>query len=220
MSRMTTSRTRRGRVDAAAGDVDDRRPGRRAVDGDVERPAERLELVGGGRPVRVGGTSSGRRPCLTRLASFAADVVLPEPCRPTRAMTAGLPLRWNVRSPALSRADELVVDDLHDLLAGVQAPRTSAPTAFLADARDEVLDDLEVDVGLEQGKRISRIAASTSASLIRPRPVRSARVLRRRSLRCRSWESGTPWLKMTGSSGDGPRARVVDEFWPTEALAV
>ena len=56
VSRITVSRTSAaGRVEAAADDVDDRRPGRRPVDGDVERPAEGLELVGRGRPVRVGG---------------------------------------------------------------------------------------------------------------------------------------------------------------------
>ena len=96
-------------------------------------------------------TSSGRRPCLTRWrASLAAEVVLPEPWRPTSAMTAGLPLRWNVRSPAPRSADELVVDDLHDLLAGGQALEDLGADGLLADAGDEVLDDLEVDVRLEQ----------------------------------------------------------------------
>ena len=46
--------------------------------------------------------------------------------------------------------DELVVDDLHDLLAGRQAGEDVGPDRPLADARDEVLDDLEVDVRLEQ----------------------------------------------------------------------
>ena len=44
-----------GGLDATAGDVDDRRPDGRPVDRDVEALAERLELVGGGRAVRVGG---------------------------------------------------------------------------------------------------------------------------------------------------------------------
>ena len=67
-------------------------------------------------------------------------------------MTAGLPWRWNVRSPAPRSVDELVVDDLHDLLAGVQALEDLRPDRLLADAGDEVLDDLEVDVGLEQAQ--------------------------------------------------------------------
>ena len=48
--------------------------------------------------------------------------------------------------------DELLVDDLDDLLAGIQAGEQVGPDGALADARDEVLDDLEVDVGLEQGE--------------------------------------------------------------------
>ena len=47
-------------------------------------------------------------------------------------------------------ADELVVDDLHDLLAGGEALQDLGANRLLADARDEVLDDLEVDVGLEE----------------------------------------------------------------------
>ena len=56
VSRMTVSRVSgRAASSAAAGDVDGLRAGRRAVDRDVERAAERLELVGGGGPVRVRG---------------------------------------------------------------------------------------------------------------------------------------------------------------------
>ena len=67
-------------------------------------------------------------------------------------MTAGLPWRWNVRSPAAEERDELVVDDLHDLLAGGQALEDLGADGPLADAGDEVLDDLEVDVGLEEAE--------------------------------------------------------------------
>ena len=48
--------------------------------------------------------------------------------------------------------DELVVDDLDDLLAGREAFEDLGAERLLADMRDEVLDDLEVDVGLEQGE--------------------------------------------------------------------
>ena len=40
--------------------------------------------------------------------------------------------------------------DLHDLLAGVEALQDVLAARALLDLRDEVLDDLEVDVGLEQ----------------------------------------------------------------------
>ena len=42
------------------------------------------------------------------------------------------------------------MDDLHDLLAGRQALEDVLAERPLADARDEVADDREVDVGLEQ----------------------------------------------------------------------
>ena len=48
--------------------------------------------------------------------------------------------------------DELLVDDLDDLLAGGEALQDLRADRPLADAGDEVLDDLEVDVGLEQRK--------------------------------------------------------------------
>ena len=75
---------------------------------------------------------------------------MPEPWRPTIATTAGLPVQ--VERPVARRQerDELVVDDLDDLLAGGQALEDLRADGALADARDEVLDDLEVDVGLEQ----------------------------------------------------------------------
>ena len=47
---------------------------------------------------------------------------------------------------------QLVVDDLHDLLAGGQALEDVGADRPLADPGDEVRDDLEVDVGLEQGE--------------------------------------------------------------------
>ena len=46
--------------------------------------------------------------------------------------------------------DQLVVDDLDDLLAGVRLSQHLGADGPLAHAADEVLDDLEVDVGLEQ----------------------------------------------------------------------
>ena len=45
---------------------------------------------------------------------------------------------------------QLVVDDLHDLLAGREALQDVLADRALADARDEIPHDLEVDVGLEQ----------------------------------------------------------------------
>ena len=98
-------------------------------------------------------TSSGRRPSLTTCrASLAAVVVLPEPWRPATRMTAGLPCRWNVRSPADRSAISSSLTIADDLLAGGQAAQDVGPDRPLADPRHEVLDDLEVDVRLEQAE--------------------------------------------------------------------
>src|SRR5207237_8133758 len=46
---------------------------------------------------------------------------------------------------------ELLMDDLHDLLAGGEALQDVIAQRLLADACDEVADDGEVDVRFEQG---------------------------------------------------------------------
>ena len=112
--------------------------------------AELLELVDRGRTLQVGGDSPGLRPWPRRCsASFAAVVVLPEPCRPASRIDRELP----EREPGLALAHqsrELVVDDLHDLLARRQALEDLLAKRLLADPSDEVADDGEVDIGLEQ----------------------------------------------------------------------
>src|SRR4029079_7095669 len=47
---------------------------------------------------------------------------------------------------------ELVVDDLHDLLAGREAAQDLRADGLLAAPRDDVFHDLEVDVGVEEGQ--------------------------------------------------------------------
>ena len=112
---------------------------------------ERLELVGGGRAVRVGGDEE--RPA-TELDDVPGE--LGGRGRLARALEADhgddRRVARQVEGPVAGRQerDELVVDDLDDLLAGRQAVEDLVPDRPLADARHEVLDDLEVDVGLEQ----------------------------------------------------------------------
>ena len=53
---------------------------------------------------------------------------------------------------AAEHGHELVVDDLDDLLPGVDAGQDVRAERPFAHARDELLDDLEVDVRLEQGE--------------------------------------------------------------------
>ena len=140
------------RLDAAAGDVDDRTsrpaPGRPGMSS-----ARRASRAGRRRP---DGTGRRRRAaadgpaCTTCRASLAAVVVLPEPWRPTSATTAGLPDRWNVRSPADRSATSSSLTILTTCWPAVRLSSTSCADGPLADPCDEVLDDLEVDVRLEQ----------------------------------------------------------------------
>ena len=140
-------------IEAAPGDGQDVRSGRGAIDGDVERFAERLELVGRGRPIRVGGHEQ-------RSASLFVE--MPSELRGGGGLTRALQTdehdnRRVSGQPEGSIAgrkqrDQLLVDDLHDLLAGRQALEDLGPHGSFTDPGDEVLDDLEVDVGLEQSQ--------------------------------------------------------------------
>ena len=92
----------------------------------------------------------GLRPCLRRAsASFADVVVLPEPWRPASRIDRELAER-ETRLALAHQRRQLVVHDLHDLLAGRQALQDLLAERLLADPCDEVAHDGEVDVGLEQ----------------------------------------------------------------------
>ena len=98
-------------------------------------------------------TSSGLRPSPRRcIAMRAASVVFPEPCTPTMRTVVGPLLGEQQRLLVPPEdLDQLLVDDADDLLAGRDRLQHLGPEGALADAGDEVADDLEVDVGLEQG---------------------------------------------------------------------
>ena len=99
------------------------------------------------------------------------------------AMTAGLPLRWKVRSPADRSATSSSLTILTTCWPADRLSRTSWPMARSRTRAMKSLTTLKLTSASRSARRTSRIAASTSASLIRPRPVRLPRVLRRRSLR-------------------------------------
>ncbi len=142
-----------GGLDALACDLRDRRALGRAIDRDVELAAERLELVGGRRSIRVGRDEH-------RAAALLDDVSceLGGAGRLARTLEAdhgdhrGVAAEVEDAIACPEQLHELVVDDLHDRLAGGQALQDVLPDGLLADAPHEVLDDLEVDVGLEQGE--------------------------------------------------------------------
>ncbi len=140
-----------GRIHPAADDVHDRGADGRAVDRDVEALAQRLELVGGGGPIRIRGDEE-------RAATELDDV--PGELRARGGLARALEadhrddsrVARQVESPIAGRQelDELVVDDLDHLLPRRQAVEDVVADRLLADAGDEILDHLEVDVRLEQ----------------------------------------------------------------------
>ncbi len=79
-------------------------------------------------------------------------MVLPEPCSPAIRITVGgceAKLKRAVSLP--SSAIKLVADDLDHLLGRRERGQDFGADGLGADVLDEVVDDLEVDVGLEQG---------------------------------------------------------------------
>ena len=148
---MTTSLARLARGVEAALDRLDRVLRVGAVDGDLDLAAELLELVDRGRALQVGRDERRLLPSLRSLsASFADVVVLPEPWRPASRITVGGLPNASRESPEPISVRQLLVDDLHDLLAGVEALQDVLAGRALPHLGDEVLDDLEVDVRLEQ----------------------------------------------------------------------
>ena len=84
--------------------------------------------------------------------------------------TGGRPPRSRrLASPPSSRR-QLVVDDLDHLLARGEALQTSSPTARSRTRVDEILDHLEVDVGLEQRQAHLAQGLLDLASVSLPRP--------------------------------------------------
>ena len=114
--------------------------------------AERLQLLHRGGPLKVG----RHQERVTTLA-LEPSGQLGRVGRLTRALQTSHQHdgRWLRRVGdadrlAAERRGQLVVDDLDDLLRGVERPAQLLADAALAHLRHEAFDDLEVDVGLEQ----------------------------------------------------------------------
>ena len=122
-----------------------------AVDGDL-RSARRAARAGRSRPGAAGRRRRGPA-CGPRLRRCERE--LGGGRRLARALEAGEQDHRELaeREPGRAGAHQLgqlVVDDLHDLLAGREALQHLLAERPLAHAGDEVADDREVDVGLEQ----------------------------------------------------------------------
>src|SRR5581483_7811400 len=122
------------------------------VDRDLDLAAELLELRDRRRSLQIGG-DEGRR--LSLLAQEERELAggrrlaraLEAREQDHRRRPAG---KRELRVAAPHRRGQLLVDDLHDLLAGREALQHVLPERAFAHARDEVLDDREVDVRLEE----------------------------------------------------------------------
>ncbi len=121
-------------------------------DGNLELLSELLELVDGGRALQVGGDEGRRMPFLAQ-----EQRELGGRCRLPRALEAREqdhgrrpPGEGDLGASAPHQVGQLLVDDLHDLLAGGEALGQLQAERARLHARDEVLDDLEVDVRLEE----------------------------------------------------------------------
>ena len=115
--------------------------------------SELLELLDGSGPLQVAGGEGDVLVLLRRAAlpSFAQAVVLPEPCRPAIRITVG-PLGAKTRSrpaPPISSVSSSLTA-LITVWPGLSASEISSPASRSLQRGGEVLDDLEVDVGLEQ----------------------------------------------------------------------
>ena len=140
-----------GAVDALAGGDDGVR-GLGAVDGHLQLAPELLELVDGGGSLEVGGDEP--RTLLLVLAQVERELRgggrLAGPLQPAEEHHRRRTSEGEPRVARPHQHGQLVVDDLDDLLARLEALQHVLTERALTDRGDELLDDLEVDVGLEQ----------------------------------------------------------------------
>ena len=119
-------------------------------------------------------TSMGRRPISCNLpASLAAEVVLPEPCRPTRRNVAG---DCPFRSSGVFCEPMSAVNSSRTILTtcwpGVRLRMTSWPSACSRTRCTKSFTTWKLTSASRSASRISRVAVLTSDSVSLPRPRR------------------------------------------------
>ena len=142
------------RLDAVARDGD-RVAARAALEhGHVDLASERLELLDRGRALQVAGHERGLQALLDEQVRELAGGRRLAGALQAAEEDDGRRLggERELRARGSEQLGQLLVDDLHDLLAGCQAREHLLADRALAHGGDERLDHAEVDVGLEQGE--------------------------------------------------------------------
>ena len=141
-----------GELRRVGGDIDRVAAGPLLVDRDADLLAKRLQLVDCGRTVDVGGHEQGIAPLLAQVDGELGGVGrLAASLEPDQHQDLRRPVGRDQPLPVLSQdADQLLVGDTdHGLRRGERVQDILSDGA-LAHGGDEVLGDLEIDVGLEQ----------------------------------------------------------------------
>ena len=122
------------------------------VDRHLDLPAELLQLVDRRRPLEIGGDEARRLPLV--LAEMERELRggrrLARALEPAEEDHDRRAAEDELRVARAHQLGELLVDDLHDLLARLEPLEDVLPERALPHRADELLDDLEVDVGLEE----------------------------------------------------------------------
>ena len=162
------------------GDLGGRPLGSLLIDASARLPAHRDELIDRGGALGV----AGRQGDALALAHEQLGE-LRAGRRLARALEAGhqdhrraRAREREVAARAAHQLGELLVDDLDHLLARVEAVEDARAQAALSDLRGELLDDLEVDVGLEQGEAdLAHRAVDVRLGQLSPRANSGERLL-------------------------------------------
>ena len=139
-------------------------------------------LIAAGRYISSA-TRRGRFPCfLSMSASFPAEVVLPEPCRPTSMMTVG---GFELMLSRLSVPPMSAVSSSSTILttvcAAVNVSSTSCPMARSFTRFTKSFTTLKLTSASRSAIRISRMASFTSSSVSLPCPRSFLKIPCRRS---------------------------------------
>src|SRR5438552_10438102 len=129
--------------------------GRRRMDRQPELARERLELGDRGRPVHVGGDEVRGAPALGRepARELRRGGGLPRAVQTDQHDDHGRrPAEVEPGGPLAEEPRQLAVHEPHEVLLGRETAQHLGAERVALDGLDEVADDVQVDVGLEEGE--------------------------------------------------------------------